>query len=67
LAPIHGVRLAPGVRLILDAAALTLEDVQAIGEAAEPLLAELRRRGLTHDSPSPDAPAPPSDLTGRHP
>lgn len=67
LAPVCGVRLAPGVRLTIDAAGLTLEDVQAIGKAAEPLLAELRRRGLTSDAPPQDAPAPPCDHTGRHP
>ncbi|MBA9001518.1 MerR family transcriptional regulator [Thermomonospora cellulosilytica] len=67
LAPVSGVRLAPGVSLIIDIAGLTHEDVRAIGEAAEPLLAELRRRGLTSDAPSFSAPASPSDPNGRLP
>lgn len=52
---VRGVRLAPGVTLLLDADELTGADLIAIGNAARPLLAELQRRGL--------APAPVGDPT----
>ncbi|ACZ00042.1 putative transcriptional regulator, MerR family [Thermomonospora curvata DSM 43183] len=57
------VRLAPGVTLLLETAELGPADLAAIGRAAEPLLRELRRRGLCR----PDDPASPSDPDGRHP
>jgi DNA-binding transcriptional MerR regulator len=47
-AVVHGVRLAPGVVLVLDGAgrALDDEDVQAVRAAAASLLAVLEERGL---------------------
>ncbi|SEG27568.1 MerR HTH family regulatory protein [Thermomonospora echinospora] len=65
--PVSGVRLAPGVTLLLESAALTQADLEAIGRAAEPLLAELRRRGLFSDPRLIDDPASPTDLNGRQP
>ncbi|MBX6767892.1 MAG: hypothetical protein IRY90_12200 [Actinomadura rubrobrunea] len=43
---VQGVRLAPGVTVMLDAPALSEDDIAAIAAAAGPLLDELRRRGL---------------------
>ncbi|WP_395107505.1 MerR family transcriptional regulator [Actinomadura sp. SCN-SB] len=57
--PVQGMRLAPGVTVLLDDLAatgpLSAEDLAAIGRAARPLLDELRRRGLLRDTASPDA------------
>ncbi|REE97926.1 MerR family transcriptional regulator [Thermomonospora umbrina] len=62
---VAGVRLAPGVTLVLDAVALTEADLDAIGAAAGTLLGELHRRGLipvsSHD------PAPPTEPNGSRP
>ncbi|SDG84642.1 MerR HTH family regulatory protein [Sinosporangium album] len=46
--PVHGVRLAPGVTLLLDGAARGLApgDLAAVSTAAAPLLAALRDLGL---------------------
>ncbi|WP_405151856.1 helix-turn-helix domain-containing protein [Sphaerisporangium sp. NBC_01403] len=44
---VHGVRLAPGVTLLLEGRAAGPGDVAAIQEAAAPLLAVLRDRGLS--------------------
>lgn len=71
--PVPGIRLAPGVTLLLDAGAgtLTPDDLAAIGDAAKPLLSELRRRALfpadTNDAPAPppEDPALPTDTHGR--
>ncbi|GLW66018.1 hypothetical protein Arub01_42620 [Actinomadura rubrobrunea] len=57
LSVVQGVRLAPGVTVLLDAPALGEDDLAAIAAAAGPLLDELRRRGLldpidTHPHPS---------------
>ncbi|GAA2115689.1 MerR family transcriptional regulator [Actinomadura alba] len=57
---VHGVRLAPGVTLLLDGDALRPEDVAVIEIAARPLLDALRDRGL----PLGSAPTTPSASTG---
>lgn len=44
---VHGVRLAAGVTLIVDASALSTTDAAAIRAAAGPLLDLLTERGLT--------------------
>ncbi|MEU8271807.1 MerR family transcriptional regulator [Sphaerisporangium sp. NPDC049002] len=44
---VHGVRLAPGVTLLLEGRAAGPGDIAAIQEAAAPLLAVLRDRGLS--------------------
>ncbi|WP_019631957.1 MerR family transcriptional regulator [Actinomadura atramentaria] len=62
-APVRGVRLAPGLTLLLDDADLDRDDLDAIAHAAGPLLRELRRRGLL--APDPAAPSEPS--TSDHP
>lgn len=50
---VPGVRLAPGVTLLLDApVAPSAADIEAIIRAAGPLLAVLRRRGLLEGTPS---------------
>ncbi|WP_344949246.1 MerR family transcriptional regulator [Actinomadura miaoliensis] len=54
---VQGVRLAPGLTVMLDAPTLSQDDLAAIASAARPLLDELRRRGLlapldTHIDPS---------------
>ncbi|MFA1542426.1 MerR family transcriptional regulator [Actinomadura monticuli] len=51
---VQGVRLAPGVTLLLDGPTLSGGDLAALDAAARPLLDELRRRGLltTADSPA---------------
>ncbi|TDD78984.1 MerR family transcriptional regulator [Actinomadura darangshiensis] len=45
-AVVQGVRLAPGLTMLLDVPALSGDDLAAIETAAGPLLDELRRRGL---------------------
>ncbi|MEO3785565.1 MerR family transcriptional regulator [Actinocorallia sp. B10E7] len=45
-AAMQGVRLGPGVTLLLETAALSAEDVAALRAAAAPLLDELIERGL---------------------
>ncbi|MCW2912947.1 MAG: putative transcriptional regulator, MerR family [Actinomycetia bacterium] len=53
-AVVHGVRLAPGVTLLLDGGkALGADELTALAAAARPLLDELHRRGLTSASPIP--------------
>ncbi|WP_250563504.1 helix-turn-helix domain-containing protein [Sphaerisporangium fuscum] len=49
---LHGVRLAPGVTLLLDGHTPTPADVAAVREAAAPLLALLRERRLCAPSPA---------------
>ncbi|GLZ15347.1 hypothetical protein Acsp04_55820 [Actinomadura sp. NBRC 104425] len=54
---VQGVRLAPGLTVLLDAPTLSQDDLAAIADASRPLLDELRRRGLlapldTHIDPS---------------
>lgn len=51
---VQGVRLVPGLTLLLDVPGLSGDDLAAIENAARPLLDELRRRGLlaTADSPA---------------
>ncbi|WP_051452133.1 MerR family transcriptional regulator [Actinospica robiniae] len=48
---IHGIRLAPGVSLLLDAAAAAPDDeaLAVIAQAAQPLLDALAALGLSHD------------------
>ncbi|WP_250903486.1 MerR family transcriptional regulator [Actinomadura sp. NEAU-AAG7] len=53
---VQGVRLAPGLTLLLEVSMLGGDDLAAIQTAAEPLLEELRRRGLV---PSPILPTAP--------
>jgi hypothetical protein len=50
---VHGIRLAPGVTLLLDAADRQpgQEDMTAIANAARPLLRELAIRGLDGSGP----------------
>jgi hypothetical protein len=58
---VQGVRLAPGVTVLLDvpaASGLTGDDLSAIETAARPLLDELRRRGLL-EAPAPSDHVPP--------
>ena len=43
---VQGVRLAPGLTVLLEVPDLNGDDVAAIEAAARPLLDELRRRGL---------------------
>jgi hypothetical protein len=43
---VQGVRLAPGLTVLLNVPALSEDDLAAIGDAARPLLDELRRRRL---------------------
>ncbi|GAA2405789.1 hypothetical protein GCM10010191_12100 [Actinomadura vinacea] len=62
---VQGIRLAPGLTLVLDALAqpaLNGEDLAAIETAARPLLDELRRRGLLeqHAAQPDNRPADPS-------
>jgi hypothetical protein len=66
---VQGVRLAPGVTLVLDGPALSGDDVAAIDAAARPLLDELYRRGLLTPIESPaESPArPPADHFRRSP
>ncbi|WP_141580187.1 MerR family transcriptional regulator [Actinomadura sp. WMMA1423] len=45
-AVVQGVRLAPGLTVLLDVPALNGDDLAAIEAAARPLLDELHRRGL---------------------
>jgi len=55
--PLTGVRLAPGVLLVLPAAP-SPDDLTALAEAARPLLAHLIDRGLI---PGPAWPAEPTE------
>ncbi|WP_245667948.1 MerR family transcriptional regulator [Actinomadura macra] len=55
---VQGVRLTPGLTLLLDVPALSGDDVAAIQAAARPLLDELRRRGLVSPSPEPSRAEP---------
>lgn len=74
---VQGVRLAPGLTLVLDGPALSDDDLAAIDAAARPLLDELRRRGLLTPGDSPagspvelpvESPArPPADHFRRSP
>ncbi|TDE13423.1 hypothetical protein E1289_37300 [Actinomadura sp. 6K520] len=50
---VQGVRLTPGLTLLLDVPALDGEDLAAIETAARPLLDELHRRGLLTPTTSP--------------
>jgi DNA-binding transcriptional MerR regulator len=51
---VHGVRLAPGVTLLLDGnASPEADDLAALARAARPVLEELRRRGLLTVPPVP--------------
>jgi DNA-binding transcriptional MerR regulator len=63
---VHGVRLAPGVMLLLDGADHEPgpDDVTAIVNAARPLLRELAGRGLCAPGPGhvPEAPGRPPDV-----
>ncbi|MFF5264516.1 MerR family transcriptional regulator [Actinomadura viridis] len=65
---VQGVRLAPGLTLLLDVpagvSALDDDDLAALGTAARPLLEELRRRGLL-DPPGPLPDIRPADPSGR--
>jgi DNA-binding transcriptional MerR regulator len=68
--PVQGVRLAPGVTVLLDAPAtsgLTGDDLAAIETAARPLLDELRRRGLLDRHASPRTDVRPAEPPGRSP
>jgi DNA-binding transcriptional MerR regulator len=67
---VQGVRLAPGVTVILDAPAasgLTSDDLAAIETAARPLMDELRRRGLLDGALRTESPtdARPAEPPGR--
>jgi DNA-binding transcriptional MerR regulator len=56
---VQGVRLVPGLTVLLDVPALSGDDLAAIETAARPLLDELRRRGLlTEDSAEDPAESP---------
>lgn len=50
---VQGVRLAPGLTVLLEVSDLNGDDLAAIEAAARPLLHELRRRGLLAPAPSP--------------
>ncbi|GAA4223347.1 hypothetical protein GCM10022254_00310 [Actinomadura meridiana] len=54
---VQGVRLAPGLTLLLDVSTISGDDLAAIEDATRPLLGELRRRGLLNPPVSP-APQP---------
>ncbi|RFS81540.1 MerR family transcriptional regulator [Actinomadura spongiicola] len=56
---VQGVRLAPGLTLVLDVPVLNDDDLTAIEIAARPLLQELQRRGLV------SAPENPTSLSAR--
>ncbi|MGI8328328.1 MerR family transcriptional regulator [Actinomadura scrupuli] len=57
-AVVHGVRLAPGVTLLLDGGAVPgPDDLAALAVAARPVLDELHRRGLAGPSVPADQPA----------
>ena len=54
-ATLRGVRLGDGATLLLEPGReLGLEDIQALLDAARPLLAALRDRGLGAEAPNPD-------------
>ncbi|GGQ36137.1 hypothetical protein BKA00_005032 [Actinomadura coerulea] len=52
---VQGVRLAPGLTVLLEVPDLNGDDLAAIEAAARPLLDELRRRGLLAPAPTPAA------------
>ncbi|WP_433227908.1 MerR family transcriptional regulator [Actinomadura formosensis] len=54
---LQGVRLAPGLTVLLDGPTLSGDDLAAIETAARPLLDELHRRGLLTLAESPDSPS----------
>lgn len=54
---VQGVRLAPGLTVLLDGPTLSGGDLAAIETAARPLLDELHRRGLLTPAESPDSPS----------
>ncbi|GII83690.1 hypothetical protein Ssi03_16800 [Sphaerisporangium siamense] len=61
---VHGVRLAPGVTLLLDGPAPGPAEVAALREAARPLLAALAARRRSPAPPRSAAPSPaPDDIT----
>jgi DNA-binding transcriptional MerR regulator len=66
---VHGVRLAPGVTLLLEGAAREpgLDDLTAILNAARALLAELASRRLREPGPEhpADVPGPPPEVGSR--
>ncbi|WP_433474915.1 MerR family transcriptional regulator [Spirillospora sp. CA-142024] len=62
-AVVQGVRLAPGLTVLLDAPTLSGDDLAAIETAARPLLDELRRLGLL--SPAETPAFPPADESRR--
>ena len=62
---VQGVRLAPGVTLLLDGPTLSGDDLAAIDAAARPLLDELRRRG--HLTPAESPAFPPEAHSRRSP
>jgi DNA-binding transcriptional MerR regulator len=51
---VQGVRLVPGLTVLLDGPALSGDDLAAIETAARPLLDELRKRGLLSEDPAED-------------
>ncbi|WP_433464945.1 MerR family transcriptional regulator [Spirillospora sp. CA-128828] len=62
-AVVQGVRLAPGLTVLLDAPTLSGDDLAAIETAARPLLDELRRLGLLSHAETPAF--PPADESRR--
>ncbi|MFC0038271.1 MerR family transcriptional regulator [Actinomadura rayongensis] len=54
---VRGVRLVPGLTLLLEVEDLDAEDLDALRAAAGPLLQELRRRGLLPEPSTSDHPA----------
>ena len=59
---VRGVRLGDGATLLLEPGpALGTEDLEAVLDAARPLLAALRARGLTGEPEGWPQPAPPTD------
>ncbi|MEV4255884.1 MerR family transcriptional regulator [Spirillospora sp. NPDC049652] len=60
---VHGVRLAPGVTVIVETRHLGEDDLAAIARSAAPLLDTLRRRGLLEPAGRVESPHHPP---GRH-
>ncbi|POM25793.1 hypothetical protein BTM25_01760 [Actinomadura rubteroloni] len=54
---VRGVRLVPGLTVLLEVEDLDAEDLDALRAAAGPLLQELRRRGLLPEPSTSDHPA----------